>query len=446
MIKYLTGVIIILNFSFQAFSQIKDYDETALLFSQEKLNGTARFLSMSGAFGALGGNLSAGEINPAGMAIHNNNAAAITFGVNSNKSTDNFYNLFSSNRVNEFRFAQAGGLLVFKTGNKQWSKFTLSINSTKSNDFDRHISLSGNTHISNENFFLDPDPTADLYNNVTAQKMNNFTVGDNTKTSFAVATKFNKNTYFGLSIISNSIDYFQELNITENSKDLNDNTFQGRLHQRLNLYGHGIGFNFGAITMPMKNLRLGLSYQSPSWYTLTEEFNENMNVSLSNANVDQPDNIDSIFDYQLKTPAKTTGSIAYVFDKKGLISLDYSFKDYRKLKLSPTNDFEQNFNYNKSMSDNYQAVSTINIGGEYRLKYLSLRGGYHFENSPYKTKGSNIKGYSLGFGFKTGEYSNLDFAFNQTSYHDINRFLTSTNPILSNDIVNKFTASYSLSF
>ena len=40
-------------------------------YSTSDLNGTARFKSMSGAFGALGGDLSAITINPAGSAIFN---------------------------------------------------------------------------------------------------------------------------------------------------------------------------------------------------------------------------------------------------------------------------------------------------------------------------------------------------------------------------------------
>ena len=41
----------------------------ALLYSQENLNGTARFRAMSGAFGALGGDLSSINVNPAGSAV-----------------------------------------------------------------------------------------------------------------------------------------------------------------------------------------------------------------------------------------------------------------------------------------------------------------------------------------------------------------------------------------
>lgn len=48
--------------------QAQDIND-ALRFSQTDLNGTARFRGMSGAFGALGGDFSALNVNPAGSVI-----------------------------------------------------------------------------------------------------------------------------------------------------------------------------------------------------------------------------------------------------------------------------------------------------------------------------------------------------------------------------------------
>ena len=56
----------------------------ALQYAQDDINGTARFRAMGGAFGALGGDLSALNVNPAGSAIFTTNFAAITLS-NQNK-------------------------------------------------------------------------------------------------------------------------------------------------------------------------------------------------------------------------------------------------------------------------------------------------------------------------------------------------------------------------
>ena len=448
MIKRIVSFIAIITFGFQSFSQVKDYDETALLFGQEHLNGTARFTAMSGAFGALGGDLSSVEINPAGMAIFNNNAAAITLDVNARSNNNKFYNIGSTAKNSKLNFAQAGGLIMFANGNDKWSKFAISANVSISNNFDNLIDLKRNNGVSNEEFFLTPEAGADLYDNVTSQSVYNNIYGNNTKTTFAVATRFNKNTYFGLAVVNNTVDFKQDVIIKESSKDINDNTFNGRLNQSLNTYGQGIAFNFGVIAMPVKDLRLGLSFQTPTWYSLTEEFNENMTAHLSDASVTQPDNVDSLFEYRLRTPSKTTASIAYVFGKDGLLSLDYSYKDYSSTKLSPTNTFESDFNYNKAMKNNYNGVSTLNVGGEYRFKYLSLRAGYHYETSPYKNTLDReyFNGLSAGFGFKLSSFSKLDFAYNQVNTSDRNYYLFDSQQILTNTKDHKFSVTYAVNF
>ena len=48
-----------------------------LRYALNNLTGTARFRGMSGAFGALGGDLSAINVNPAGSLFFSNNYASI---------------------------------------------------------------------------------------------------------------------------------------------------------------------------------------------------------------------------------------------------------------------------------------------------------------------------------------------------------------------------------
>ena len=59
------------------FSRAQNVNEI-LNFLVDNPNGTARFESMGGAFGALGGDLSAININPAGSAVFNDNEYGFT--------------------------------------------------------------------------------------------------------------------------------------------------------------------------------------------------------------------------------------------------------------------------------------------------------------------------------------------------------------------------------
>ena len=63
----------------------------AVRYSQDNLNGTARFRAMSGAFGALGGDLSSINVNPAGSAIFANNQVGITLSNNTITNNSDYF-------------------------------------------------------------------------------------------------------------------------------------------------------------------------------------------------------------------------------------------------------------------------------------------------------------------------------------------------------------------
>ncbi len=63
-----------LTFSLSHSQEVSD----AVRYAQDNLTGTARFRAMSGAFGAVGGDLSSLSVNPAGAAIFSNNQFGIT--------------------------------------------------------------------------------------------------------------------------------------------------------------------------------------------------------------------------------------------------------------------------------------------------------------------------------------------------------------------------------
>ncbi|RXM43383.1 transporter, partial [Flavobacterium sp. YO12] len=72
----------------------------ALRFSQDNLTGTARFRAMSGAFGALGGDLSSISVNPAGSAIFINNQMGVTFSNQNIKNNSNYFGTQTSDKDN----------------------------------------------------------------------------------------------------------------------------------------------------------------------------------------------------------------------------------------------------------------------------------------------------------------------------------------------------------
>ena len=68
------------------------------------------------------------------------------------------------------------------------------------------------------------------------------------------------------------------------------------------------------------------------------------------------------------------------------------------------------------MTDILTDAATYRLGGEYKVKQFSFRGGYRFEESPYKngvTVG-DLTGYSLGIGYNFGN-TKLDVTYDKAS-------------------------------
>jgi hypothetical protein len=77
-------------------------------------NGTARFESMGGAFGALGGDLSAININPAGSAVFIDNQYGFTLSSEKKENKTIFFNNSVEKNDNKFSFNQGGAVWLLK--------------------------------------------------------------------------------------------------------------------------------------------------------------------------------------------------------------------------------------------------------------------------------------------------------------------------------------------
>ena len=87
-------------------------------------------------------------------------------------------------------------------------------------------------------------------------------------------------------------------------------------------------------------------------------------------------------------PSKITASGAFVFKNFGLISFDYSRKDYGSMKFKPENDnYFSNLNQNINLS--LTEINTYRIGAEIISDRFSFRGGYMTQDSPYNSSSSN---------------------------------------------------------
>ena len=385
-------------------AQTMGYTDLGELFSKESINGTARFNGMSGAFGALGGDISAIETNPAGAAVFTKSEFSASVNLKTIKTNASFYGINMQSENDKFDLSQAGGVMVFQSNNQNsgWGKFALAFNYQVLNDFENFWMAKGNSGSAPISDVYDPNLDYDISE---GHYFENLTDGNTKKYTFSLAAEYNSNLMVGFSLNTYDTHYYQNVLTEEYNKDTAGIKFDISQNQELNTYGSGISLNFGLISKATDNLRLGLAYQSPIWYALSEEFLEfdaaifENNINITNEYpINDTYSGTSGYDYNLKTPSKITGSIAYIFDKSGLISLDYIYKDYSNIKLSKGNFT----NENKTFKSDLEGSGELRIGTEWRFGPMSVRGGYHYEKNPYKYAYStdDIDGFSVGAGFK----------------------------------------------
>ncbi|WP_111683385.1 OmpP1/FadL family transporter [Winogradskyella tangerina] len=453
----------------------------AVRYSMDEIQGTARFRAMGGAFGALGGDMSAVNINPAGSAIFNTSHASLTLGYFDKQDDITYFNGVNTASNSNVDVNQLGAAFVFANNNPNspWKRFTLSAAFDRVADFDDDWIASGvnpNTSIVEyffafadgqrldeisafpgetisqayseigrffgfgnqqaflgyEGFIIDPvsntDDNTEYIRNISGSDFDQTFAytsrGYNGKMAFNFATNYDDKFYFGVNLNAHFINFERTTFFSESNSNASSTVTNVNFDNNLLTTGSGFSFQLGGIAKLTEEFRVGLSYNSPTWYRISEETSQFLATTRlengSSVNQIVNPNVTNIFpDYRLQTPGKITGSLAYVFGRTGLLSFDYSVKDYANAQFRPTSDVFFSA-LNGEINNTLTSASSYRFGGEYRYKQLSFRGGYRFEESPYQdnTFFGDLTGYSLGLGYTFGSF-NLDLAFSQ-SERDIN--------------------------
>ena len=226
-----------------------------------------------------------------------------------------------------------------------------------------------------------------------------------------------------------------------------------RFNNELYTYGSGFSLNLGAIYKASNNIRVGLAYETPTWYRLNDEITQSISTASTNGTVNFDDNYNpntvTIFPtYKIQTPGKLTGSATVLFGKKGLLSVDYISKNYAKTQFKPKNEVVYS-SLNTQMKNELQDTYELRLGGEYKIKKWSIRSGYRYEQSPYKVDLAfgDLFSYSGGLGYNFGE-SKLDISYTNEHRARTEALLTSglNDPARIKNYNNNVTLTYVVNF
>lgn len=427
------------------------YTADALRFSQLESSSTARFGAMGGQKSAIGGDLSSLYGNPAGIGMFSKSEFSFSPTIKLNNSDVNFLGLDSKLSNSNVDLSNIGVVFharAYKEGDPKKGLLSLNfgVGYQKRATYKSEYNFNGESNLNGLGDFFAQESNKDRFNGAVPQPLdlasevnygayysfltnynssanpNYFPItfadadqvyevsrtGGSSDVNFSVGTNFSNTLFIGASLGLSSFRYTSMESTNEQSLYIDpvngsNKNYNVDYTRNFDTEGSGINLKLGVILKPTKELRLGLNFESPTWFTVTDNYSEEFVDKTTNyvATDSYP------FEYNLTTPLKLNGGIAYFFSDKGFISADLGFVDYSSIKFSSTNNTQDNTS-NRDIRRNYQNAINYSLGGEFKLdKSLLLRAGFQSSGNPYKNqndKDYTVNSISGGLGYRFGDY------------------------------------------
>jgi len=433
-------------------------DVDALRYSQTGVAGTARFTSMGGAFGALGGDFSSLSWNPAGIGIYRTSEFTFTPSLYIEQTKSDFQgNPSTANKYN-FNLGDLGLVYTQKLGNDDnstgWKNWNFGIGYNRVNNFNTSSSYEGfNTknslldnfleninsgsgttadnldpyyeNLAYQTYLINPDTTnSSYYNSVIPaggelQRRTSTTTGSLGELVLSFGGNYGNKLYLGATLGLSTLRYTEETTYEEVDKNDSISDFNSfRFNQNVTTHGFGINLKLGMIYRINDWVRVGAAFHTPTFYSMTDDYNSTMSSTFDNGDNYSYDSPLGTYDYNLTTPMRAIGSVAFIINKMGLISADYEFVDYSETRFDASdNSF---FDVNNTIQQKYTATGNLKLGTEWKYGNISFRGGYAMYGSPfasaYRVSSADMSrnAYSLGIGIRDqGYFLDLSYVLTQ---------------------------------
>ena len=403
----------------------------AVKFNNNELNGTARFVGMGGAMGALGGDISTISTNPAGIGIYRSNDVMTTFSFSALETKSKFDGLSMKEDKNRFNFDNVGFVISNKIGDYTALRYVnFAFNYKRNKSFNKYMSMAGLMPQFTENgetynvsqtwqmanqaygadmtIYDDINPYTDtsmgwlaalgwdgmmigqyidyddrgnpiyMHESLMGRSYSQFyskETGGIDEFSLNTSFNFNDRVYLGLTVGLYDVNY-KKYSWYDESYD--DNWGYG-LESWNRTKGTGFDVKIGAIVRPFETspLRIGVAVHTPTFYTLTNE-TEALLVYEGMEAIDQKPKEISTYDelggkvasmkYKLHTPWKYNLSLGYTVGSALALGAEYEYQDYSSMKFRYT-DFGGGSMYweNGEAKDKLKGVSTLRLGAEYKF-------------------------------------------------------------------------------
>ena len=461
----------------------------ALRFSWATPGGTARQQAIGGAMGSLGGDISANFSNPAGLAFYKTGDFVFTPIYQLGKTKASYFDRTEKDTKNKFQWGTTGFVIGSGNQGKKVRNMAFSIAFNRSGDFNSNVLYRGiNNKSSYSQKYLEEiggdksgNSVSDKYSSGASLGFRTYwidTVGGGTEGNFSfqsrakniaatgliqeqmiansgginefalgVAASYNDKFMIGGSLGIPILRYeknsvFTEADATGNT---NNNFDFGTVEENLTTKGVGFNLRLGLIYKPQEYWRLGLAIHSPTFYSLTD----NYDISVT-ANAEKASNYQTLtsrstdfvdgpfrFDYNLVTPFKAIGSVSYVLreiqdvtKQRGFLTADLEYVNYKgssfmeevgENEVSSPENKEYYKSLNKVIDKTYKGAFNFRAGGELKFTTIMVRLGVAYYGNPYQDiqgeKGNKLN-LSGGLGYRNKGFF-VDLAYVHSIQKDI---------------------------
>ena len=397
-------------------------------FSQRDLSGTARYVSMGGAMGALGADLSTMGSNPAGIGLYRRNDIATTLSLTAQPHAEKMQGI-GRTRVS---YDQLGFVVATHVDMDALQFINFGINYHKSRNFKNHINI-GNcptydmsqswqmmdlaysggwlnldddrdrelttpfTNLGYDTYLINPtvdkDGNIDGYEPSNADSYNYKRVqwGGIHQWDFNIAMNFNDRFYAGLTASYYDLNQRSYTDYTERLINPADNSLHD--YYFINdeqIEGEGYGAILGVVWRPIEEspFRVGLALHTPVHYVIdtytdiymdTPYASNGQNYTARGMGVNNNYEVDTPWRFNLSAGGTLVNSFAY--------GVEYEYTDASAAKVTYDEGFVEDHAIKREAERYLKGQHNFRLGAELKVtNSFAIRAGYNYLSSPFEKK------------------------------------------------------------
>ncbi len=314
-------------------------------YSQTDLKGTARFMSMGGAFGALGADLSTLSQNPGGIGVYRRSDIGFTVDIDAQSNSSKSQGLSTNLTNTKFLLNNIGMVGTINLNSDVVPNINLGFTYNKSTSFNRKTAgsikdlrnsmsnyiagVSNNSGVTEgdvkttnyydpyyptdggfeapwisilgyDSYLIEPENISDDETHWTGQFGNGtsgsgwfstLTTGAVDSYNISIGGNFYDKLFWGMTFDIIDFNYTsqsvwgEKLNnayVTNLQHNVGQTSADWNLYNYLSTQGNGFNYKLGFIFKPIQELRLGFAFHTPTYYNMTNYFYGNVNYTYGN--------------------------------------------------------------------------------------------------------------------------------------------------------------------